>query len=163
MAVTVVSGVAGSGKTTVGAALAARLGVEFADADDFHPPVNVTKMTSGIPLTDADRAPWLDALRAWMSTHPTGVLACSALSRSHRDRLRPANFVYLKISRSAARERLGARKDHFFGPELIDSQFATLEESSGSEDVLVLDALSSVDGLVEHIRNHLRRLGPADA
>src|SRR5262245_38020995 len=106
MAVTVVSGVAGSGKSTVGAALAAALGVEFADADDFHPAVNVTKMTLGIPLTDTDREPWLTALRAWMSAHPRAVLACSALRRSYRDRLRPARFVFLKISRSDCVERL---------------------------------------------------------
>jgi gluconokinase len=160
MAVTVVSGVAGSGKSTVGAALAARLGVDFADADDFHPAVNVRKMTLGLPLTDVDREPWLAALRSWMCEHPDGVLACSALRRSYRDRLGPARFVYLKISRSAARERLSARHDHFFGPDLIDSQFDTLEEPS--EDALVLDALRSVEDLVQDILDHLRRLGPAE-
>jgi gluconokinase len=163
MAVTVVSGVAGSGKSTVGAALAARTGVEFADADDFHPPVNVAKMTAGIPLSDADRWPWLSSVKVWMADHPSAVLACSALRLSYRDYLRPAHLVYLRLSHDAALARLSTRRDHFFGAALLDSQFAALEEPSSSEDVLVLDALSSVDDLVEHILDHLGRLGPADA
>ncbi len=160
MAVIVIFGVAGSGKSTVGAALAARLGVPFADADDFHPPVNVTKMTLGIPLTDADRWPWLKAVRRFRE----GVLACSALKRSYRDYLRPAHFVYLRISREDALRRLRERHGHFFGAALLDSQFEALEEPSpAAEEVLILNALSSVDELVEHILDHLGRLGPADA
>lgn len=159
MALIVVSGVAGSGKSTVGAALAARLGVDFADADDFHPPVNVTKMTLGIPLSDADRWPWLRALKQFSD----GVLACSALRKVYRDYLRPATFVYLRITREEALRRLSERRGHFFGAAMLDSQFEVLEEPALDEDALVLDALSSVDDLVEHILDHLGRLGPADA
>jgi len=159
MAVIVVSGVAGCGKSTVGAALAARLGVDFADGDDFHPAVNVTKMTSGIPLTDADRWPWLAAMRQFHD----GVLACSCLNRAYRDYLRPATVVYLRISYADALARLTARPGHFFRAEMLDSQFAALEEPAGGEDVLTLDAMSSVDELVEHILDHLGRLGATDA
>jgi gluconokinase len=163
MAVIVVSGVAGSGKSTVGAALAARLGVEFADGDDFHPAVNVTKMTLGIPLSDADRWPWLASVREWMARFPHGVLACSALRRSYRDYLRPATIAYLRISHDEALRRLKARHGHFFRAQMLDSQFATLEEPSAGEDVLVLDAMSSVDELVEDLLDHLGGLGPAHA
>ena len=131
----VLAGVAGTGKTTVGRALAARLGVPFADADDAHPSANVAKMARGAPLTDADRAPWLDALAAtlagWAVSGTGGVLACSALRAAYRARLARAapgvRFVLLTATPATLRARLAARPDHFFPPALLASQLATLE------------------------------------
>ena len=133
--IVLVAGVSGSGKTTVGMLLAARLGWPFADGDSFHPAANVAKMRAGQPLTDADRWPWLAAIGAWMDERiaagQSAVLACSALKRSYRAALldgRPAaRMVLLALSRDQAAERLRARHGHFFPAGLLDSQFAALE------------------------------------
>ena len=157
----VVLGVAGSGKTTIGVALAARKGVPFEDGDDLHPQSNVEKMASGRPLSDTDRWPWLDRIRAWMSDHDPSVVACSALKPAYRDCLRPATFVYLKIGRELAQERLEGRFGHFFKAGLLDSQFAALEEPGPEEtDVLTIDADASVEDLVQLIIDNVSGLAP---
>jgi gluconokinase len=131
----VVAGVAGCGKTTVGQQLAGRLGWVFADADSFHPAANIAKMRAGIPLTDADRKPWLAAITSWMddiiASGQSAVLACSALKRGYREELlsgRPeAVLVFLMISEEQDETRVLARKGHFFGEPLLASQYAALE------------------------------------
>jgi len=130
----VVMGVTGCGKSSAGAALATFLGVPFADADDFHSPSNVAKMAAGIPLTDAERWPWLDAVGAWLASHQDAVVACSALKRSYRDRLRvdagAVVFVHLAARQSILAERVARRsatEGHFAGADLLDSQYVTLE------------------------------------
>ena len=133
--IVLVAGVAGCGKTTVGMVLADRLSWRFADADSFHPAANIAKMRSGIPLTDADRAPWLAAIDAWMDERiaagDSAVAGCSALKQWYRDELltgRPAaRMAFLQISRDLAHARLAARHGHFFTVRLLDSQFAELE------------------------------------
>lgn len=135
----VVMGVSGSGKTTVGQLLAARLGDIFVDADQLHTPANVAKMKEGIPLDDADREPWLEAIEETIETHRRAghglVVACSALKAVYRERLGGADVAFLFLSGDYAllRERLAARKGHFFDPHLLDSQLATLEEPQGNE------------------------------
>jgi gluconokinase len=139
----IVAGVAGSGKTTVGALLAGRLRWRFADADTFHPEANVAKMHAGIPLTDADRRPWLQAVTAWMDERiaagQSGVVTCSALKRAYRDQLlagRPmATMVFLEVSRERLEQRLRARPGHFFPEKLLDSQLSTLEPPAPDERV----------------------------
>lgn len=133
--VVVLMGVSGAGKTTVGQLLAEKLGWEFHDADDYHSPANVAKMHSGIPLTDADRAPWLEALRQLMATSINSgkniVLACSALKQSYRDFLNvgpEVRFVYLKVAPAVLHERLRMRRGHFMTEQMLASQLATLEE-----------------------------------
>jgi gluconokinase len=133
--IVVVAGVAGSGKTTVGQLIAGRLGWMFADGDSFHPAANVAKMRAGLPLTDADREPWLAAITSWMddiiATGQSAVLACSALKRRYRDQLLAgrdqARLVFLLISREQDEARLHSRRGHFFHEPLMASQFADLE------------------------------------
>lgn len=151
----VVMGVSGSGKTTLGRALAERLRVPFGDADDFHPPANIAKMSSGIPLDDADRMPWLRALGAWLAGHrDTGaVITCSALERAYRDVLRGAvpalGFVHLDPSPDVVRRRIAGRRGHFMPASLIDSQFRALEPLQPDERGAVLvGGDRSVDALV---------------
>ncbi len=159
-----VIGVAGSGKSTVGKALAQRLGVPFEDGDDLHPASNVEKMATGRPLSDTDRWPWLDRIRAWMSDHDPSVVACSALKPEYRDRLRPATFAYLKISRDLAHERLQGRFGHFFKEGLLDSQFEALREPTAEEtDVLTVDSDASVEELVQFIVDNIAGLAPGKA
>jgi gluconokinase len=141
-AVIVLIGVAGSGKTTVGKLLAARLDWPFADADDYHPAANIEKMRSGIPLTDIDRQPWLDRLRsliaAWIESGAHGVLACSALKQAYRDHLRvnhQVRFVYLKVEKKLLRERLQQRPGHYMKAVMLESQLATLEEPAEATSV----------------------------
>ena len=148
----IVMGTTASGKTTIGSLLAQRLGWEFVDADDFHPPANVDKMKHGIPLTDVDREPWLRALRQkiieWHGQTRNVVLACSALKQSYRDELRATSdvkFVYLKGSYELFRERVLARKGHFAKQDLLASQFLDLEEP---EDAITLDARESPEEMV---------------
>jgi gluconokinase len=159
----VVMGPAGAGKTTIGTLLARSLGWAYLEADDFHSPANVEKMRHGIPLTDADRAPWLasirDALSDAMERHEHVVLACSALKDEYRDALVPPNatrecvrFVYLHASAALLRERLAHRVGHFAGPALVDSQLKTLEEPV---DALWVDASRPPDEIVAHIREKL--------
>ena len=149
-----VMGVSGSGKTTVGAALAQRLRVPYADADDFHPPENVAKMSAGIPLDDADRAPWLETIAAWLADHVAsgGVTSCSALRRRYRDVLRAGApdqvFVHCAGDRELIARRVAGRPGHFMPVALLDSQFATLEPLADDENGLVLDISRSVDDLV---------------
>ena len=165
--IVVVAGVAGSGKSTAGAALARRLHAEFTDGDAFHPAANVAKMRAGEPLTDADREPWLRAIEDWMDERIAadlrGVIACSALRRAYRDRLlagRPAaRMVFLEVSPQVAAARLVGRPAHFFPERLLDSQFATLEPPDPAERVLVVDAGQPLDILVTGIAAGLRRGG----
>ena len=134
--VVVLMGVSGSGKTSVGVPLAAALGGEFVEGDDYHPPANVAKMRQGIPLDDADRRPWLETLAAeigrWLAAGRTVVLACSALKRSYRAILRggrpEVRFVHLKGDPALIRARLAQRRGHYMPASLLDSQLATLEE-----------------------------------
>jgi gluconokinase len=146
MVIVIVAGVSGSGKTTVGALLAGRLGWRFADADDFHPAANVAKMRAGVPLTDEDRWPWLRTIAAWMDQRIAGndpaVITCSALKRSYRDLLldgRPrARMVFLAPDREELARRLAARHGHFFPGQLLGSQFADLEPPQPEERVLTV-------------------------
>ncbi|MBD7919280.1 gluconokinase [Cellulomonas sp. Sa3CUA2] len=137
-------GVAGCGKSTVGSLLARLLGVPFVDADGLHPPANVARMSAGVPLTDADRAPWLASVAAEVAAAPTGaVVACSALRRRYRDALRAGApgtvFVHLTGTREVLAARIGARIDHFMPPALLDSQLATLEPLDDDEPGWVLN------------------------
>ena len=153
-------GVAGSGKTTVGELLAQEMGWDFYDADAFHPPENIEKMASGIPLTDADRAPWLAALHDLISTslkeNRPAVLACSALKESYRQTLLEGNegvqIVYLKGSYDLLWSRLSLRKDHYMKPQMLQSQFATLEEPA---DALRVDVSLPVHEIVQVILKQL--------
>lgn len=144
--VVVVMGVSGSGKSTFGAALAEALGARFLDADELHPPANRQKMAAGIALDDNDRRPWLDAVAVWMAerirTGQPGVVACSALRRRYRDRLRAAGvgvrFVYLAVSRAELGARMRARV-HFMPVTLLDSQLAALEPPGADEAACTLN------------------------
>ena len=146
-------GVSGCGKTTVGQALANRLGVSFYDADDFHPPANVAKMSAGQPLNDADRAPWLDKLNELLRDNPGVVLACSALKRDYRRRLAEGvtelRIVHLHAGFEALQKRMLSRQ-HFMPPALLQSQLDTLEPPT-PEEALILDAGLPVDQLVNAI------------
>jgi gluconokinase len=141
----IVAGVAGSGKTTVGALLAGRLRWRFADADTFHSEANVAKMRAGIPLTDEDRQPWLRAVTGWIDDRITedqsGVITCSALKRAYRAELldgRPAaSMVFLLVSRAVLEQRLMSRPGHFFPEKLLDSQLAALEPPTADEERVV--------------------------
>ena len=149
----VVMGVSGSGKSTVGAALAQRLRVPYADADDFHPAANVAKMTAGQPLDDDDRWPWLEAIGEWLAAHDAGVITCSALKRSYRDALREHRpdvlFVHLHGDREVITRRQATRPGHFMPASLLDSQFETLEPLEADELGFVVDIDRSVDEVVE--------------
>jgi gluconokinase len=144
--IVIVSGVAGSGKTTVGTQLARRLGWRFADADGFHSAANVAKMRAGIPLTDEDRAPWLRAITSWMddieALGESGVITCSALKRRYRDELLSghpaATMVFLEVSKEDLVQRLSHRAGHFFPEKLLDSQLAAFEPPAPDERVLTL-------------------------
>ena len=165
-AVLVVMGVSGSGKTTVGALLAGRLGWEFEDGDDFHPPANVAKMRSGVPLTDDDRWPWLRSVAAWIDAvrggGRRGVVTCSGLKRAYRDVLvagRPdVQLVYLQGSHDVIAQRQAARLGHFMPPTLVGSQFATLEEPDGDEHALVVSVEPRPAAIADDVisRLHLR-------
>ncbi|GHE76596.1 gluconokinase [Streptomyces longispororuber] len=153
--VVVVMGVAGTGKTTVGPLLAARLGVPYAEGDDFHPPENIAKMSSGTPLTDDDRWPWLDAIGAWAHGRAGrgGVVSCSALKRGYRDRLRAAApglvFVHLTGDRALIEDRMSHREGHFMPTALLDSQFATLEPLGSDEAGVAVDVTGSPEEIAE--------------
>jgi gluconokinase len=157
----VVMGVSGSGKTTIGAALAQRLRVPFADADDFHPQANIDKMSAGIPLTDEDRGPWLATIATWLADHAAGggVASCSALKRSYRDVLAAAApqvfFVHLHGDPDVIASRVAGRPGHFMPTALVESQFATLEPLEPGEHGAVLDVDQQVDDLVTQSLNLL--------
>ncbi len=154
----VVMGVAGSGKSSLGAALAARLGIDFVDGDALHGQANVAKMRAGIPLDDADRWPWLDRVGTVLAdaeAYPQGVIvACSALKRAYRDRVRKSagdcRFLYLDLSMEEAARRVGGRAGHFMPTSLVVDQFAILERPATDEtDAITLDATRPLDRLVE--------------
>ena len=155
----VVMGITGSGKSTVGAELARRLGVNFVEGDDYHPSENVRRMASGIPLTDDDRAGWLRALASRIreaTERGTGlVLTCSALKRSYRDVLRAAapdlRFVFLTGSRELIAWRVAARREHSMPASLLESQLATLEEPASDEHVWTFDVGESAQEIVDDI------------
>jgi len=159
--VVLLMGVSGAGKSTVGKLLASELGWEFADADDFHPAANVEKMRNGIPLTDTDRGPWLESLRAviadWIEAGRNGVLACSALKKAYRDMLvvgSEVRVVYLKADREVLRERLLGRHGHYMKEGLLESQIATLEEPTG---VIVVNGDESPEDVAREIRVRLAK------
>ena len=151
-------GVVGAGKTTIGTRLAQKLGWEFADADSFHSPENIEKISRGIPLTDSDRAPWLTAMRQAIELRMTHgqsvVLACSALKRSYRDELRAGGvqFVYLKGSPQLIFARLRSRQGHFADQKILESQIATLEEPDNDEpDAITLGVDETPEAIVAKI------------
>lgn len=153
----VVMGLSGCGKSTVAEGISTAMGLPFAEADRFHPAGNVAKMSAGIPLTDADRWPWLSDLSAWMAAQAaegrSTVMACSALRRAYRDVLRsgpPAvQFVHLDGPVELIAARMSARADHFMPASLLASQMATLEPLEADEDGVVLDLRHDPDTLVE--------------
>jgi gluconokinase len=152
-------GTAGSGKTTIGKLLAAKLNWEFADGDSFHSPANIEKMSRGIPLTDGDRVPWLNSIREailqWDAQQKNIVLACSALKQIYRDKLlvnANVKLVYLKGSYALLRERLHSRKGHYATEQLLISQFADLEEPANS---VTVDVTPSPEEIVAEIRTKL--------
>ncbi|HKD86696.1 MAG TPA: gluconokinase [Terriglobales bacterium] len=157
--IVLIMGVAGAGKTTIGCALAEQLGWRFADADEYHSPANIAKMRAGIPLTDADRAPWLQFLRAailaWIAGEENAVLACSALKAAYRAMLvvgPDVKLVYLRVDESLARGRLLSRSGHYMHANLAHSQFETLEEP---QDALTIDGSLPVNQVVTKLRNAL--------
>ncbi|MCX3063806.1 gluconokinase [Streptomyces beihaiensis] len=153
--VVVVMGVAGTGKTTIGPLLADRLGVPYAEGDDFHPEANIAKMTAGTALTDDDRWPWLDAIGRWAHGRAGlgGVVSCSALKRSYRDRLRAEApgvvFVHLTGDRALIEERMSRRQGHFMPTALLDSQFATLQPLTADEAGVDVDVAGSPEEIAE--------------
>jgi len=162
--VVLLMGVAGSGKTLIGSLLAKKLNWEFADADGFHPAANIQKMSQGLPLSDADREPWLLAMRraitGWIKSEQNTVLACSALKQHYREQLTVGSevrTVYLKGSPPLIYERLSDRKAHFMKAEMLESQFADLEEPT---DAIVIHISQSPDQIVSEIQ---RNLGLSDA
>jgi gluconokinase len=151
----VVMGVSGSGKSTVGAALAQRLRVPFADADDFHPPANIDKMTTGQALNDDDRYPWLEAIGAWLAARCSdgGVMSCSALKRKYRDQLRKhcpnTIFLHLAGTPEVIGRRQASRPGHFMPASLLASQFDTLEPLQTDEGGVTVDVDQDIDSIVE--------------
>ena len=158
--ITIVMGVSGSGKTTVGQLLAQSLNWDFSDADHFHPSANIEKMSRGIPLEDADRLPWLLQLQAaidrWLLENKNVVLACSALKASYREMLcrdqQRMKIVYLKCSFEVLAARLISRENHYMKADLLLSQLETLEEP---EDAIIIDASQPLELIVRQIKNHL--------
>ncbi len=162
----VIMGVAGCGKSSLAAAVALAEGLPSIEGDNFHSPANRGKMAEGVALDDADRSGWLDALALQLQARPAGiVLTCSALRLAYRERLRAAapglRFAFLDLGRDAALARVAARAGtHFFSPQLVDSQFATLESPVGESGVLRLDALQPLPALQGQVSAWLHRTGP---
>lgn len=152
-----IMGVSGAGKTTIGKALAEALGVTFLDADDFHPPENRRKMAAGIPLDDADRAPWLAAIAQRIHNGDALILACSALKANYRATLRAARpdlrIIFLTASREVLLHRLNNRRNHFMPASLLESQLSTLEPP---KDCLMIDASHSLADILQDIKKHLQ-------
>jgi carbohydrate kinase (thermoresistant glucokinase family) len=163
--VVIVMGVCGSGKTVIGRLLAARLGCDFLDGDDFHPAANVEKMRAGTPLADADRWPWLDRLAAEIGARLAdgrgAVVACSALARRYRNRLgidrTGVTLVHLDGDRDLLARRLAARQGHFMPATLLDSQLAALERPMPDEHALVLNVAEDPDAIAERIATAIAR------
>jgi gluconokinase len=160
--IVVLFGVSGAGKTTIGKLLAEDLGWRFLEADNFHPRANIEKMRSGVPLTDEDRWPWLERLREQitlsLAAKENAVLACSALKRAYRERLRVSGdvkFVFLRGDYALIERQLRRRRGHFMNPALLQSQFADLEEPQPDEDVLTIDLGRSPQELVDEIKAKL--------
>ncbi len=152
-------GVSGSGKSTVGAAMAARLEIPFADADAFHPAANIAKMSAGTPLDDDDRYPWLAAVGRWLADHERGVMSCSALKRRYRDQLRShratIEFLHLTGSPELIHRRQAERTGHFMPPSLATSQLDVLEPLDSDERGLAIDVGQSVETIVETFARYL--------
>jgi gluconokinase len=162
-AVLIVAGVSGAGKTTIGRLLAQRLNYAFRDADDFHPPENIAKMSRGEPLTDDDRVPWLDAIAAWigdtLAADGRAVVTCSALKRSYRDRLvgqrRSVRLVFLNGDMALIARRLAARRGHFMPAQLLQSQFDALEQPQPAENLLIVSIAATPEAIVAEIVSRL--------
>lgn len=148
-------GVSGCGKSSVGAALAARLGIPYFDGDDLHSPGAVAKMRDGVPLTDADRWPWLDRVAQVLCDRAPVIVGCSALKRAYRDRIRagaggPVIFVHLAGSRALIAARMAARSGHYMPPTLLDSQFEALEPP-GPDEAVTVDIAQDLPDLVASV------------
>lgn len=160
--IVIIMGVAGSGKTTVGVAMAREMGWDFVDSDLLHPATNVSRMRSGQALDDDARAPWLDTIRrlieGLLDQGRSSIVACSALKKRYREAINPdsdrVRFVYLKSAKDVFESRLQKRKGHFFPPDLLSSQFEALEEPAEDEAVIV-DADQPVDQIVRIVRHEL--------
>jgi gluconokinase len=155
----VIMGVAGCGKSSVGEALAGRLGIPYRDGDDLHTPQAVEKMRQGIPLTDDDRWPWLDRVAATLVNEAPVILGCSALKRAYRDRIRartggPVTFVHLSGSRDLIASRMAARTGHYMPTSLLDSQFAALEPP-GRDEAIIVDIDQSLPSIVDAILSQI--------
>lgn len=152
----VVMGVSGSGKSTVGAALAQRLRIPFADADDFHPPANIAKMTAGEALDDGDRLPWLESIGEWLAEHCAtgGVMSCSALKRRYREQLRRhcpgVQFLHLSGTPEMIGARQASRPGHFMPASLLASQFDTLEPLADDEAGVTINVDQSIDSIIDN-------------
>lgn len=161
----VVMGVSGAGKSTVAIALAQRLGWELQEGDELHSAANIAKMAAGEPLTDDDRQPWLEQVRAridqWLAAGTSGVVTCSALKRSYRDRLATDGVVFaaLQLDRAALAERLARRTGHFMGVDLLDSQLATYETPTDEESMVSIDADQDLDSIVDQLVSRLHLSG----
>jgi gluconokinase len=164
IAAVVVMGVSGAGKSTVGKLIARHLNCEFRDADSFHPPANIAKMSSGAPLTDEDRWPWLNAIAAWIAdrraTGQVGVVTCSALKRVYRDIVTgkqspDVRLVYLKGDFDLIEARLKARTDHFMPPGLLKSQFDALQEPTGDEHAITVSIDATPEEIAERVVKEL--------
>jgi gluconokinase len=164
--IVIVFGVSGAGKTTIGKLLAKRLGWRFLEADDFHPRGNIEKMRAGLPLTDKDRWPWLKLLREQiersLAANENAVLACSALKRKYRERLRVSDnvkFVLLRGDYALVEKQLHNRRAHFMNSDLLRSQFADLEEPESDEDAVAIELGRTPEELVEEIETKLNLAG----
>lgn len=159
----VVMGVSGCGKSSLGAALAERLGIPFFEGDALHPPANVEKMRSGSPLTDDDRWPWLTRVAQSLSDHPAAIVSCSALKRSYRDHIREGagevNFIHLAGSRDSLAERMQARPGHYMPVSLLDSQLATLE-APGADEAITIDIALPPDAALAAALDYLKGTTP---
>jgi len=157
----VVMGVAGCGKSSLAKAVANVLGWTLVEGDEFHPQSNIEKMRRGEPLTDDDRAGWLRTLAQQLQAHEQAVMTCSALRRRYRDLLRGSTpelrFIHLTLTPAQARERVALRCSHYFTPELVDSQFQTLESTDAEQDVLSLDATQSPVELLKAVTVWLQK------
>ncbi|MFN7225173.1 MAG: gluconokinase [Paracoccaceae bacterium] len=160
----VIMGVSGCGKSSVGAALSARLGIAYRDGDDLHPAANVEKMRTGVPLTDDDRWPWLDRVAQVLREEAPVIVGCSALRRVYRDRIRQGaggavRFVHLTGDHALISARMVARSGHYMPPALLDSQFATLEPP-GPDEAITVDIAAPLPEIIDTILDHMQEAKP---